>query len=77
MPEHKDNKKKMDKPTKVVHNNLTPVTIMVEDTISSVKSRVLLKVLMDSGSRMIMINKNAYLEIASHVKLPAVDKSIL
>jgi hypothetical protein len=30
---------------------LTPVTIMVVDTISSVKSRILLKVLLDSGSR--------------------------
>ncbi len=57
MCEHKDNKKKMDKLTKVVPNNLTPVTIMIVDTISSVKSRILLKVLMDSGSTMTMINK--------------------
>ena len=56
MSEHKDNTKK-DKPTKVVPNNLTPVTIMVVDTISSVKSRILLKVLMDSGSTLTMINK--------------------
>jgi hypothetical protein len=47
----------MDKPAKAVPNNLTPVTIMVVDTISSVKSRILLKVLLDSGSTMTMINK--------------------
>ncbi len=48
---------KKSQPTKVVPNNLTPVTIMVVDTISSVKSRILLKVLMDSGSTLTMINK--------------------
>ena len=57
MSEHKNSTQKMDKPTKVVPNNLTPVTIMVVDTISSVKSRILLKVLMDSGSTLTMINK--------------------
>jgi hypothetical protein len=36
---------------------LTPVTIMVVDTISSVKSRILLKVLLDSGSTTTMINR--------------------
>jgi hypothetical protein len=36
---------------------LTPVTIMVGDTISSVKSRILLKVLLDSGSTSTMINR--------------------
>jgi hypothetical protein len=36
---------------------LTPVTIMVVDTISSVKPRILLKVLLDSGSTTTMINK--------------------
>ena len=36
---------------------LTPVTIMVVDTISSVKSRILLKVLLDSGSTSTMINR--------------------
>ncbi len=34
---------------------LTPVTIMAVDTISSVKSRILLKVLLDSGSTPTMI----------------------
>jgi hypothetical protein len=36
---------------------LTPVAIMVVDTISSVKSRILLKVLLDSGSTTTMINR--------------------
>jgi hypothetical protein len=36
---------------------LTPVTIMVVDTISSVKSRILLKVLLDSDSTTTMINR--------------------
>jgi hypothetical protein len=36
---------------------LTPVTIMVVYTISSVKSRILLKVLLDSGSTTTMINR--------------------
>jgi hypothetical protein len=36
---------------------LTPVTIMVVDTISSVKSRILLKFLLDSGSTSTMINR--------------------
>jgi len=37
--------------------NLTPVTIMVVDTIGTVKSRRLLKVLLDSGSTITLINK--------------------
>jgi hypothetical protein len=36
---------------------LTPVTIMVADTISSVKSRIFLKVLLDSDSTSTMINR--------------------
>ena len=43
MSKHEDNKKKVEKPAKAVPNNLTPVTIMVVDTISSVKSRIYLK----------------------------------
>jgi hypothetical protein len=38
-------------------SNLTPITIMVVDTISAVKSRRLLKVILDSGSTMTVINK--------------------
>jgi len=37
--------------------NLAPITIMVVDTISAVKSRRLLKVLLDSGSTTTLINK--------------------
>jgi len=42
---------------KNIPKQLTPVTIMVVDTISSVKSRILLKVLLDSGSTTTMINR--------------------
>jgi hypothetical protein len=44
-------------------SNLTPITtIMVVDTISAVKSRRLLKVLLDSGSTMTVINKKCLLK---------------
>ena len=46
-----------DKSKKSVPTNLTPVTIMVVDTISSVKARTLLKVLLNSGSTTTLINK--------------------
>ena len=39
------------------NKNLTPVTIMVVDTIGAVKSRQLLKILLDSGSTTTLINK--------------------
>jgi hypothetical protein len=42
---------------KNIPKQLTPVTIMVVDTISSVKSRILLKVLLDSGLTTTMINR--------------------
>jgi hypothetical protein len=42
---------------KNIPKQLQPVTIMVVDTISSVKSRILLKVLLDSGSTTSMINR--------------------
>jgi hypothetical protein len=45
------------KSSKKSPKQLTPVTIMVVDTISSVKSRILLKVLLDSGSTTTMINR--------------------
>jgi hypothetical protein len=46
------------KTTKIPQSrNLTPVTIMVADTIGTVKSRRLLKVLLDSGSTTTLINK--------------------
>jgi len=37
--------------------NLTPIIIMVVDTMSAIKSRRLLKVLLDSGSTTTLINK--------------------
>jgi hypothetical protein len=49
--------KEVDKPKRTVPQNLTPVTIMVLDTISSVWSRKLLRVLLDSGSTTTMINE--------------------
>ena len=49
--------KEVDKPKKTVPQNLTPVTIMVVETISSVRSRTLLKVLLDSESTTTLINK--------------------
>jgi hypothetical protein len=57
MSEHDGSEAAVDKPLKTVSNNLTPVTIMVVDTISSVKSRIFLKVLLDSGSTATMINR--------------------
>jgi hypothetical protein len=49
--------KEVDKPKKNVPQNLAPVTIMVVDTISSVSSRRLLKILWDSGSSTTLVNK--------------------
>ncbi len=46
-----------DKPTRTVPQNLTPVMIIVVDTISSVRSRTLLKVFLYSGSKTKLINK--------------------
>jgi hypothetical protein len=52
-----DNDKEVDKPKKTVSQNLTPVRIMVVDIIPSVRSRTLLRVLLDSGSTTTLINK--------------------
>jgi hypothetical protein len=49
--------KEVDKPKKNVPQNLTPVTIMVVDTISLVRSRRLLNILWDSGSTTTLVNK--------------------
>jgi hypothetical protein len=49
--------KEVDKPKKNVPENRTTVTIMVVDTISSVRSRRLLKILLDSGSAITLVNK--------------------
>jgi hypothetical protein len=50
--------KEGNKPKKTVPQNLTPVTIMVVETICSVMSRTLLKVLLDSESTTTLIHKN-------------------
>jgi hypothetical protein len=49
--------KEVVKTKKNVPQNLTPVTIMVVDTISSVRSRRLLKILLNSGSTTPLVNK--------------------
>jgi hypothetical protein len=72
--EYNGSNKEVDKPKKAVPQNLTPVTIMVVDTISSVRSRTLLKVLLDSESTTALINKNTCLCTASHVSSPAAGK---
>ena len=54
-------------------SNLTPITIMVVDTISAVKSRRLLKVLLDSGSTMTVINKKCLPKIAKPTKQQKIE----
>jgi hypothetical protein len=49
--------KEVDKPKKNVPQNLTPVRIMVVDTIPLVRSRGLLKILLDSGSLTTLVSK--------------------
>jgi hypothetical protein len=53
--EDNGNDKEVAKPKKTVPQNLTPVKIMAVDTISSVRLRTLLKVLLDSGSTTTLI----------------------
>jgi hypothetical protein len=55
--EDNDSDKEVDKPKKTIPQNLTPVMIMMVDTISSVWSRTLMRVLLDSGSTITLINK--------------------
>jgi hypothetical protein len=57
MSEENGSDKEVDKPKKTVRHNLTPMTIMVVDTISSVRSRRLLRALLDSGSTTALIYK--------------------
>ncbi len=65
MADHIDVKSKIDSkkmkrnsiPDNPQNRNLTPVTIMVADSIGAVRSRKLLKVLLDSGSTTTLINK--------------------
>ncbi len=57
MSEDSSDDRQHKKAKKFVPTNLTHVTIMVVDTISAVRSRKLLKVLLDSGSTTTLINK--------------------
>jgi hypothetical protein len=53
--------------------NLTPVTIMVVDTIGTVKSRKLLKILLDSGSTTTLIIRDVYPGSVNHAKFPRIE----
>jgi hypothetical protein len=65
MADHIDAKSKIDSrkrkrnsiPDSPQNRNFTPVTIMVADSIGAVRSRILQKVLLDSGSTTTLINK--------------------
>jgi hypothetical protein len=65
MADHIDDKSKIDSkkrkrnsiPDSPQNRNLTPVTIMVADSIGAVRSRKLLNFLLDSGSTTTLINK--------------------
>jgi hypothetical protein len=74
MSEDSSDDRQHKKAKKSVPTNLTPVTIMVVDTISAVRSRKLLKVLLDFGSKITLINKNAYPNTVSHARSPVVEK---
>jgi hypothetical protein len=65
--------KEVDKPKKNVPQNLTPVTIMVVDTISSVSTRRLLKILWDSGSTTTLVNEKYLSESVDHAKYLRVE----
>jgi len=54
-------------------SNLTPITIMVANTISAVKSRRLLNFLLDSGSTMTIINKKCLPKIAKPAKQQKIE----
>ncbi len=64
MADHIDAKSKIDSskrkrnsiPDKPQNRNLTPVTIRVTDSIGAIRSRRLLKVLLDSGSTTTLVN---------------------
>ncbi len=74
MSEDSSDDRQHKKAKKSVPTNLTPVTIMVVDTISAVRSRKLLKVLLDSGSTTTLIKKNVYLKTVNHVQSPVAEK---
>jgi hypothetical protein len=58
--------KEVDKPKKNVPQNLTPVRIMVVDTVSSVRSRRLLEISLDSGS--VAANIGSAIDLDLHEK---------
>jgi hypothetical protein len=63
-----------DKPKKTVPQNLTQVTIIVVDNISSVWSRTLLKVLFDSESTTTLINEKCLPRHCKPCTLPSSRK---
>jgi hypothetical protein len=65
---------KVEQTKKVVPQKLTPVTVLVVGTISSVRSRRQLKVLLDSGSMTTLTIKDAYPDTVSHMKYPVAGK---
>jgi hypothetical protein len=81
MADHIDDKSKIDSkkrkknsiPDSPQNRNLTPVTIMVSESIGAVRSRKLLKVLLDSGSTTTLINKNVCLKSVNHAKYLRVE----
>ncbi len=76
MADHIDAKYKIDSrkrkrnsiPDSPPNRNLTPVTIMVADSIGAVRSRRLLKVLLDSGFTTTLINKKCLPKSVNHAK---------
>jgi hypothetical protein len=66
--------KEADKPKKTVPQNLTPVTIMVVETISSVRIRTLLKVLLDAESTTTLVNKKCLLRHCKPCKISSSRK---
>jgi hypothetical protein len=65
--------KEVDKPEKNVPQNLTPVMIMVVDTISSVRSRRLLKIYGSLDPLQLLSIRNVCLKSAEHAKYLRVE----
>ncbi len=61
---------------KNIPKQLTPVIIMVVDTVSSVQSRILMKVLLDSGSTTTMINRKCLPRNCQACKFPTVGRQV-
>jgi hypothetical protein len=55
------------------NRNLTPVTIVVADSTGAVRSRKLLKVLLDSGSTTTLINKKCLPKKCKHARYLRVE----